>query len=250
MAMNKKVILIGALLVFIIVGSWLFHDSESNFESVDSDSMSYTGNLVSAGSDGGWYIDKEDDLKKIMMNGEDVNCLGDPESCSGFFQESSKLAGSEVYVRGVSDEESLNLERIKFSGVENCNFDFNHFRTEKEDIEEYSVDFSTNPDAQEFETRISEEVSNGPNFAGHYVYAEWGCGSNCGVGAIVDSDTGEIVEFGIMNSHGADFELESKLLVINPPEKMEYLEGGGLLEGEVTRYFLMSEEGLLLLCEK
>jgi hypothetical protein len=41
-----------------------------------------------------------------------------------------------------------------------------------------------------FRTVIREEAASGPNFAGHYTLAEWGCGAGCVSLAVVDSATG------------------------------------------------------------
>jgi hypothetical protein len=55
-----------------------------------------------------------------------------------------------------------------------------------------------------YRTRIREGVKTGqgilrdgkaqpgPNFAGHYIFVTWGCGSECGMAAIVDAITGRV----------------------------------------------------------
>src|SRR5215813_9456978 len=43
-----------------------------------------------------------------------------------------------------------------------------------------------------FRTQIREAAKKGPNFAGHYTVAEWGCGSGCVALAVVDAVTGKI----------------------------------------------------------
>ncbi len=43
-----------------------------------------------------------------------------------------------------------------------------------------------------FRTRIREAASQGPNFAGHYTVAEWGCGAGCVSAVVVDAATGAI----------------------------------------------------------
>ena len=37
-----------------------------------------------------------------------------------------------------------------------------------------------------FRTRLREAARQAPNFAGHYRFTTWGCGSNCVQGAMVD----------------------------------------------------------------
>ena len=45
-----------------------------------------------------------------------------------------------------------------------------------------------------FRTRLTEAAQKPPDFAGHYRFAGWGCGSNCGAGAIVDLTTGVVYQ--------------------------------------------------------
>jgi hypothetical protein len=45
-----------------------------------------------------------------------------------------------------------------------------------------------------FRTRIREGAAKGPNFAGHYTIAEWGCGMGCVSIAIVDASDGRIYD--------------------------------------------------------
>lgn len=50
--------------------------------------------------------------------------------------------------------------------------------------------------AASFKTKLREALqeaaTTGPNFAGHFVVAEWGCGSSCIQGAVIDTDTGQV----------------------------------------------------------
>jgi hypothetical protein len=45
-----------------------------------------------------------------------------------------------------------------------------------------------------FRTRIREAAREGPNFAGHYTIAEWGCGTSCVSISVVDAETGTVYE--------------------------------------------------------
>jgi hypothetical protein len=53
------------------------------------------------------------------------------------------------------------------------------------------VQIST-PDAWAFRARLREAAKQPPNFAGHYVLAQWGCGTTCVTGAAVDLLTGKV----------------------------------------------------------
>jgi len=55
-----------------------------------------------------------------------------------------------------------------------------------------SINFKNNPGARSFRSRLSEAISNGVNFAGHYIVAGWGCGTGCIYGAIIDGRTGNV----------------------------------------------------------
>lgn len=83
-------------------------------------------------------------------------------------------------------------------------------------IAEVKFDNSLFPKAQQFQSVITQAVSEGPNFAGHFVIAEIGCGSNCQDHAIVDVVTGNIVAFGIPSEASIQFNKESNLIMTNP----------------------------------
>lgn len=89
------------------------------------------------------------------------------------------------------------------------------------------VDFSTYPEAKLFYTAINSLTFSEPNFAGHYVITFWGCGTDCVGFAIVDSITGEIAAYVPANEEGNSysFDLNSRLLVLNPKEDFEHHRG-------------------------
>jgi hypothetical protein len=45
-----------------------------------------------------------------------------------------------------------------------------------------------------FRTRLRDAARQKPNFAGHYYFTTWGCGSNCMQGAMVDLRTGDLIQ--------------------------------------------------------
>ena len=47
-------------------------------------------------------------------------------------------------------------------------------------------------EARLFRTVIRDAAAKGPNFAGHYTVAVWGCGASCTSAAIVDAITGKV----------------------------------------------------------
>lgn len=75
-------------------------------------------------------------------------------------------------------------------------------------------DFSTNPDAKAFITRIKEACANGINFAGHYTLVSWGCGTACQSSVVVDRITGRIFD-GCVTALGSQFKKDSNLIIKN-----------------------------------
>ncbi|WP_105383708.1 hypothetical protein [Neorhizobium alkalisoli] len=47
-------------------------------------------------------------------------------------------------------------------------------------------------DERNFATRLRRAVSQPANFAGHYIFATWGCGAECLGGAVIDARTGKV----------------------------------------------------------
>jgi hypothetical protein len=78
--------------------------------------------------------------------------------------------------------------------------------------------------ARMFRTMLREGARTGPNFAGHYTFVLWGCGTGCAQTAVVDARTGRVyfvpVEFSDIidiedeTARKRVFRLDSKLLVI------------------------------------
>lgn len=63
------------------------------------------------------------------------------------------------------------------------------------------------------ETYLKEKV----NFAGHYCFVYWGCGSPCKASVIVDIKTGKVYE-GPGATLDYEFHKKSKVIVVNPPD--------------------------------
>jgi hypothetical protein len=65
-----------------------------------------------------------------------------------------------------------------------------------------SADLSTK-EARAYRTRLSNAARQAPNFAGHYVVTEWGCGTGCLTGAILDVKTGKAVFLPVLLGSGS-----------------------------------------------
>lgn len=91
-------------------------------------------------------------------------------------------------------------------------------------FEDYEVDifngkltapnFDSNPASKNFIARIKAGCEGGINFAGHYTLVEWGCGTACQTGVLVDRKTGEI-HVRPTSSLGTDFKTDSNLIIFN-----------------------------------
>jgi hypothetical protein len=81
------------------------------------------------------------------------------------------------------------------------------------------VNYASNlTQAQEFRTQIDEAVAAGPNFAGKYAVAQWGCGTGCQGHAVVNVESGKIVAFGPQTEAGLGISPESPVMITNPRE--------------------------------
>ena len=99
-----------------------------------------------------------------------------------------------------------------------------HSQSPEHKFEDYKVevytgkladpDFSTNPGAKTFKTRIINSCKDGINFAGHYTVIVWGCGTACQGSMIVDRKTGRIFS-GVTSSLGVEFKKDSRLFIMN-----------------------------------
>lgn len=76
------------------------------------------------------------------------------------------------------------------------------------------------PFEHSYRTEIRAQARKGPNFAGHFTLAKWGCGSPCLRFVIIDATSGAAYDPGIIvgcaNKHGLeakiDFRLGSRLI--------------------------------------
>lgn len=105
------------------------------------------------------------------------------------------------------------------------------------------VDLMSFPGAREFRTALSKAQVRGPNFAGRYVVSSWGCGTSCQQYAITDAASGRIVSFGLGASYGTDFNLNSRLIVFNPPESVR--EATELPADTKAAYYELADNGIL-----
>ncbi|MDR6829019.1 hypothetical protein J2X48_002934 [Bosea sp. BE271] len=80
------------------------------------------------------------------------------------------------------------------------------------------------PEKRAYRTRLRAAANGRPNFGGKFAVAEWGCGTSCITGAIVDLQTGDVVflpgtfsGWGLVdpNFKAAEYRLNSSLIVLS-----------------------------------
>ncbi|MEC4891419.1 MAG: hypothetical protein SAL07_03555 [Oscillatoria sp. PMC 1051.18] len=104
-----------------------------------------------------------------------------------------------------------------------------------------AVDLNSHPQARRFRTALQEGIKNGANFAGKYAVVTIGCGTSCQQIAIVDVSTGKVFMSEVGSELGVKHRLDSRLLVINPPENLENIN---LPEELKTQYFVWENNSL------
>ena len=72
--------------------------------------------------------------------------------------------------------------------------------------------------ANTYRTRLRDGAAKGPNFAGHFTLVSWGCGASCQDWAVVDAKTGQVSEWMIRTSVGAEFRADSRLILVDTPK--------------------------------
>lgn len=103
------------------------------------------------------------------------------------------------------------------------------------------VDLTSHPEGRTYRTALARGAAQGPNFAGVFTVVTWGCGTMCQRSMIVDARTGGIVA-DLTASLSFAFQLESRLLVVNPPAAVEE----NPCPACSPEYHLLAEDGRLL----
>jgi hypothetical protein len=104
--------------------------------------------------------------------------------------------------------------------------------------------FNTNTKARMYRTVITEEATEGPNFAGGFTLISYGCGTNCHLYTILNAKTGAVVSYNEMSSaQGEDIRLDSRLIVLEPPEILFEMFGKDAPDYFQTSYYYLTEDG-------
>ena len=91
-----------------------------------------------------------------------------------------------------------------------------------------AVVFSKDEWLSGFKMTVTEQVAKGPNFAGHFRFVSWGCGTSCISYAVIDSITGNRVPINnseIVEDLSPKYDINSRLLIFNPKEDFGRFRG-------------------------
>lgn len=114
----------------------------------------------------------------------------------------------------ISGAQGLEKTRLCFVGandlVDASAPQFDHYAIEASPaFATTKLNLRSNPIAKTFRSVIRRQTREGPNFAGHYRVAVWGCGSSCAQFAIVNLKTGRVLTAeGVRNVSGVHFEVD------------------------------------------
>jgi hypothetical protein len=86
----------------------------------------------------------------------------------------------------------------------------------------HAVEFTGNPEAWRYRTMLRQGAAAGPDFAGHYTFVGWGCGTSCQEWALVDALTGRVSFF-------PDFRAVSGIHVATTDSLVRFRVSSGLL---------------------
>ena len=107
------------------------------------------------------------------------------------------------------------------------------------------VDLSTRQ-AWLFRTRLRMAAQQWPNFAGHYVVVQWGCGTDCSQGAAIDLKDGKVTwlpgAFGAFERRV--FRLSSRLMEVDGYPSEDAMSAGAPVP---PRYYVMRRDRLSLM---
>ncbi len=106
------------------------------------------------------------------------------------------------------------------------------------------VDVNSSPSAREFRGALRYAAEDGPNFSAHYTIAEWGCGSTCQDGMIIDIATGKVYDpFTEATSRGKDYRVNSYLFITDPySDDTPFVEE---IRRIPVRYYIWKDDKLL-----
>jgi len=96
-------------------------------------------------------------------------------------------------VIAATDDEGYNDTTILLSDIPQDAPRFESYPAERYSGKNAAPILNGDPTTRMYRTRIKEWSKVRPNFAGHYILATWGCGTDCTQLAIIDAITGKVI---------------------------------------------------------
>ena len=75
------------------------------------------------------------------------------------------------------------------------------------------VDLSS-PNVYQYRTRLQNGARQPPNFAGHYQLVQWGCGTECNTGAVIDALNGQVTFLPTVAMQGMEAAMDAKFKAV------------------------------------
>lgn len=170
-------------------------------------------------------------------------------SCNSRTNEKSKTQAQNQSIKNIPKKETIiwNTEHVKISGDSSGKYSINYASYKFEpylNFEDYTtphiykgnhavIKLNSHELARQYKTIITETYyKEGLNFAGHYCFIWWGCGSPCKGSAVVDLKTGDVYE-GPTSSLGYEFKKNSRMIIINPPDSSGFFDDCAFCHPEI-----------------
>ena len=115
---------------------------------------------------------------------------------------------------------TINKDKISYASIKfEPYIGFDDFKIKVVDHRKYAdLDIKSNIIASNYQTRLREGYKvDTANFAGHYTFVYFGCGSPCQGSLVIDRKTGKVYD-SPSASLGYDFRVDSRMLIVNPPD--------------------------------
>jgi hypothetical protein len=109
------------------------------------------------------------------------------------------------------------------------------------------INVESHPLAKKYKTLITPDAKLGPNFAGHYTVVTWEYGTKYKEVAIVDATNGNVYFPDIIAEYEVDFQIDSKLLIVNIPAWIKKIYGNEVPEWQGTDYYKWENNKLTLI---
>jgi hypothetical protein len=107
------------------------------------------------------------------------------------------------------------------------------------------------PQARKYRTMLKDGAKDGPNFAGRYTVAQWGCGGGCVQFAIIDAKTGDVYfpPFYVSIVAGPDEKMDQipEPLQFKPDSKLLIVTGARNEKGGAVYYYKWDNNRLALI---